>query len=99
MQQNTQAASATTVGELVVTATSRATALQHLPVAVSVYTDERRNLVGIETESDIVNFTPSMSLNGEFLSIRGVGRYTDELGTDPGVAVFVDGIYTPSPDY
>ncbi len=97
--QSTQAASAAAVGEVVVTATSRRVALQHLPVAASAYTDQRRNLVGIETSSDIVNFTPSMSLNGEFLSLRGVGRYTDELGTDPGVAVFVDGIYTASPDY
>jgi len=97
--QNTQAASAATVGAVVVTATSRETPLQRLPVSVSAYTDQRRNLVGIENESDIVNFTPSMSLNGQFLSLRGVGRYTDELGTDPGVAVFVDGIYTPSPDY
>jgi iron complex outermembrane receptor protein len=97
--QSTQAASAAAIGEVVVTATSRRLSLQHVPVAASAYTEQRRNLVGIETASDIVNFTPSLSLNGEFLSIRGVGRYTDELGTDPGVAVFVDGIYTPSPDY
>ncbi|MGI8839652.1 MAG: TonB-dependent receptor [Caulobacteraceae bacterium] len=97
--QNTQAAGATAVGEVVVTATARNTRLQNLPVAVSAYTDERRNLVGILTASDIVNFTPSMSLNGEFLSLRGVGRYTNTLGIDPGVAVFVDGVYTPSPDY
>ena len=97
--QSTQAASAASVGDVVVTATSRRLTLQHLPVAASAYTDQRRNLVGITTESDIVNFTPSMSLNGQFLSLRGVGRYTNELGTDPGVAVFVDGIYTPSPDY
>lgn len=97
--QNTEATSATTIGELVITAQSHEQTLQRTPIAVSAYTDERRNLVGIETESDIVNFTPSMSLNGQFLSLRGVGRYTNELGTDPGVAVFVDGIYTPSPDY
>jgi iron complex outermembrane receptor protein len=97
--QSTQATSAAAVGDVVVTATSRRLSLQHVPVAASAYTDQRRNLVGITTASDIVNFTPSMSLNGEFLSLRGVGRYTDELGTDPGVAVFVDGIYTPSPDY
>jgi iron complex outermembrane recepter protein len=97
--QNSQAASAATIGEVVVTGTRQGAALQNLPVAVSAYTDERRNLVGIETESDIVNFTPSMSLNGQFLSLRGVGRYTDELGTDPGVAIYVDGIYTNSPDY
>jgi iron complex outermembrane receptor protein len=97
--QNEQAASASTIGEVVVTATRANTSLQQIPVAVSAYTDERRNLVGIENESDIVNFTPSMSLNGQFLSLRGVGRYTNELGTDPGVAIYVDGIYTNSPDY
>jgi iron complex outermembrane receptor protein len=97
--QKTEASSATTVGAVVVTAAGHSASLQHLPIAVSAYTDERRNLVGIETESDIVNFTPSMSLNGQFLSLRGVGRYTDELGTDPGVAIFVDGVYTSSPDY
>src|ERR1700679_3213295 len=97
--QNEQAPSASPIGEGGVTATRANASLQQIPVAVSAYTDERRNLVGIENESDIVNFTPSMSLNGQFLSLRGVGRYTNELGTDPGVAVFVDGIYTPSPDY
>ncbi len=97
--QNTEAAGATAVGEVVVTATSRKVALQSLPVSASAYTDERRNLVGIETASDLVNFTPSMSLNGQFLSLRGVGRYTNTLGTDPGVAIFVDGVYTRSPDY
>jgi iron complex outermembrane recepter protein len=97
--QNEQAASAASISEVVVTATRQNVSLQETPVAVSAYTDERRNLVGIETESDIVNYTPSMSLNGQFLSLRGVGRYTDELGTDPGVAIYVDGIYTNSPDY
>ncbi|MGH7016086.1 MAG: TonB-dependent receptor plug domain-containing protein, partial [Caulobacteraceae bacterium] len=98
-RQNVEAASAATVGELVVTAESHQQTLQKIPIAVSDFTDARRNLVGIEDEADIVNFTPSMSLNGQFLSLRGVGRYTDELGTDPGIAVFVDGIYTNSPDY
>jgi iron complex outermembrane receptor protein len=97
--QNTEAASAVSVGELIIAAQSHEQSLQKIPVAISAYTDERRNLVGIESASDIVNFTPSMSLNGEFLSLRGVGRYTNELGTDSGVAVLVDGIYTPSPDY
>ena len=97
--QNEQASSAETISEVVVTATRQGQTVQTIPIAVSVYTDERRNLVGIETASDIVNFTPSMSLNGEFLSLRGVGRYTNDLGTDPGVAVYVDGIYTNSPSY
>jgi iron complex outermembrane receptor protein len=98
--QNTQAASVTSVGEVVVTALPHASSLQSLPVAASAYTSERRNLVGITTASDIVNFTPSMSLNGQNLSLRGVNRViTPSFGPPPGVAVFVDGVYTDSPDY
>jgi iron complex outermembrane receptor protein len=99
-KQNDNASSATAVGEVIVTALPRAASLQNIPVAVSAYTDERRNLVGITTANDIVNFTPSMSLNGEFLSLRGVNRtLTSSFGPPPGIAVFVDGIYTDSPDY
>src|SRR5271170_51075 len=99
-KQNTDAASASAIETVTVTAEHRADSLQKLPIAASVYTDERRNLVGIETASDIINFTPSASLNGEFLAIRGVSRVnTSAFGSDSGVAVLVDGIYTPSPDY
>ena len=97
--QDTQASSASSVAEIVVTASKRATTVQNVPIAISAYSDVRRNLLGIEDSKDITNYTPSMSLNGEFLSLRGVGRYTDALGTDPGVAVYVDGVYTNSPDY
>ena len=98
--QSTDAADAVSVGGVVVTAVPHGATLQRLPVSASVYTDERRNLVGITTASDIVNFTPSMSLNGENLSLRGINRViTPSFGPPPGVAVFVDGVYTDSPDY
>jgi iron complex outermembrane receptor protein len=97
--QDVNAGSAGSVAEVVVTAQRRAESNQSVPVAISAFTDNRRNLLGIEDGRDIANYTPSVSLNGEFLSIRGVGRFTDSLGTDPGVAVYVDGIYTNSPDY
>jgi iron complex outermembrane recepter protein len=107
VSQNLEASSAATVGELVVTAGAHETTLQKVPIAITDFTDERRNLVGIEDENDIVNFTPSASLNGELFTIRGVGRlvppfgelFGPPLGTDPGIGVSVDGIYTFSPDY
>ena len=97
--QDTRASTAGNVSEVVVTAERRSESNQKVPAAISVFTDDRRNLLGIEDGKDLVNYTPSLSLNGQFLSVRGVGRYTDALGTDPGVAVYVDGIYTNSPDY
>ena len=97
--QNVNAASAASVAEVVVTAQKRTESNQKVPIATSVFTDNRRNLLGIENGRDVANYTPSLSLNGEDLSIRGVGRFTDSLGTDPGAAVYVDGVYTNSPDY
>ena len=97
--QDTNAGSANSVAEVVVTAQRRAQSNQDVPIAASVFTDNRRNLLGIEDGRSIANYTPSVSLNGEFLSIRGVGRFTDSLGTDPGAAVYVDGVYTNSPSY
>ena len=97
--QDTNAASASSVAEVVVTAQKRAQSNQDVPVAITTFTDNRRNLLGIEDGRAIANYTPSVSLNGEFLSIRGVGRFTNSLGTDPGAAVYVDGIYTNSPSY
>ncbi|WP_372784632.1 TonB-dependent receptor [Phenylobacterium sp.] len=99
-QQDTRAGSAAAVSEVVVTANSRADTLQNAPLAITAFTDERRNLLGISTGRDIANLTPSMSLQGEFLSVRGVGRFEEPgQGVDPGIAVHVDGVYTSSPAY
>ena len=97
--QDTNAGSTAAVGEVIVTGL-RANTVQHTPAAVTAFTDERRNLLGIETGRDIANLTPSVSLQGEYLSIRGIGRFEDPgQGLDPGVAVSVDGVYTSSPAY
>lgn len=98
--QDTEAGSAAAVSEVVVTAGRRADTVQHAPVAITAFTDERRNLLGISTGRDIANLTPIVSLQGEFLSVRGVGRFEEPgVGVDPGIAVHVDGVYTSSPAY
>ena len=98
--QNTNASSTTAVEQVIVTGASRATKLQRVPAAITAFTDVRRNLLGIETGRDVANLTPSVGLQGEYLSIRGLGRYEDPgQGTDPAAAVYVDGVYTSSPAY
>ncbi|MDP1601282.1 TonB-dependent receptor [Phenylobacterium sp.] len=97
------AASAQTQGsnmieELVVTAQKREESLQDVPVAVSAFTDETRDIVGIRSIQDFATFTPGLSFNAgsDRMSLRGVGRLTNVLGSDPGVAVYADGFYTAS---
>ena len=86
------------IAEIVVTAEKRAESLETVPVAISAYTAKTRDLIGIETIQDITNFTPglaySTSLDRAF--IRGVGRETNNLSTNPGVATYSDGVYNSS---
>lgn len=82
--------------DIIVTAQRREERLQDVPVAISVYGAEKRDELGIETIQDVARFTPGVSFS-EFpnrLFIRGVGRFTNQLGSDPGVATYVDGFYT-----
>jgi len=86
-----------TLEELVVTAEKREQSLQDVPVAVSAYTSERRDVVGITNIQDFVNFTPGMNYSGtDRVSLRGAGRNTFYIGNDPGVASYSDGFYSAS---
>ena len=62
-----------TIEELVVTAEKREQSLQDVPVAISAYTSERRDLVGINSVQDMTNFTPGLTYNnsGDRISLRG----------------------------
>ena len=99
--QDTSAASGKAIGEtIVVTGSRRKDTIQRTPEAITAFTDERRNLIGVTSGQDIVNLTPSASLQGEYLTVRGVGRFEDPgQGLDPGIAVNIDGVYTASPAY
>ncbi|MEA3159535.1 MAG: iron complex outerrane recepter protein, partial [Gammaproteobacteria bacterium] len=87
-----------TIQEIVVTAQKRNESLETVPVAISAYTSKTRDLIGVETIQDITNFTPGLayttSLDRAF--IRGVGRETNNLSTNPGVATYSDGVYNSS---
>ena len=83
--------------EVIVTAEKRAVNIQEVPVAVSAYTSETRTLLGVNTVEDLARFTPSVAYrNDDRLAIRGVGRLTNAVGTDPAVALYSDGIFSTS---
>lgn len=84
--------------DIVVTAQRREEALQDVPIAVSVFTSAMRDKLGIRTIQDFSNNTPGLNFSATLdrLSLRGVGRLTNTIGSDPGVAVYNDGFYTAS---
>ena len=92
------AAAANTIEELVVTAEKRSQSLQDVPVAISAYTSEKRDLLGINSVQDMTNFTPGLAYSSQLdrISLRGVGRLTNVQSADPGVATYSDGVYTSS---
>ncbi len=86
-----------TIEELVVTAEKREQSLQDVPVAVTAYTSEKRDILGVATVEDLARVTPSVAYtNNDRLSIRGFGRLTNAIGTDPSVALYSDGIFSNS---
>ena len=88
----------TTVGEVIVTAQRRQETLQSVPIAITVYTSQQRDLRGIDTVQDMAKFTPGMQYSTllDRTYIRGVGRDISNLFTQPGVATYLDDVYSSS---
>jgi iron complex outermembrane receptor protein len=84
--------------EIVVTAEKREQSIQDVPVAVSAFTDETREVLGIQNAQDLVNFTPGINYNtgNDRLTMRGIGRLTNNRSSEGGVAMYNDGFYTSS---
>jgi len=81
--------------QVIVTAGKRSAAIEKVPVAVTAFTAKQRDLMEIHTVQNISDFTPGLSYYSiaDRAYIRGVGRNTDNLGTESAVAFYVNGIY------
>jgi len=81
--------------EVVVTAQKREESLTETPIAISAFTGATRELLGINTTADMTNFTPGFIYNAgqDRVSMRGIGRYTNQLGADSSVGVYEDGAF------
>src|SRR5687768_12127289 len=92
----------TTVFEpVIVTAQKREQNIYEVPVAISAFTADTIEKQGIATLTDIGKFVPNLNVT-EFSAghtssanpfIRGIGLQDHLITTDPGVGVYVDGVY------
>jgi iron complex outermembrane receptor protein len=84
--------------DIIVTANKRSESINDIPEAVTAFTAESRQVIGITSLSDFAKFTPGLSYDGssDRVFLRGVGRTTNTAGSDPGVATYTDGIYDSS---
>jgi outer membrane receptor protein involved in Fe transport len=85
--------------EIVVTATKREQTLQDVPVAVTVATAETIEREHIRDLKDLGSIVPSLKVGERQASaqtnffIRGFGNGANNIGIEPSVGVFIDGVY------
>lgn len=82
--------------EVIVTATRRTSSLQDTPIAMTALTSSMLEDMDINSAFGLEAVVPSLSFqqSPNRLSIRGVGRFDNQLGTNPGVGIYTDGIYS-----
>ncbi|MGK2926961.1 MAG: TonB-dependent receptor, partial [Lysobacterales bacterium] len=87
--------------EIVVTATRREEGIYDVPIAITAFTEEMMIRQGITDLTDIGKFVPNLNVTGFSAGhtssvnafIRGIGLQDHLITTDPGVGVYVDGVY------
>lgn len=101
--QTPPAAETLEMQEIVVTARRREERLQDVPISITAFTAdaiERHNMTNL---SHVQNFTPNITftaaapVGGSTASasvfIRGIGQNDFAITTDPGVGIYLDGVY------
>ena len=87
--------------EVIVTATKRELNIFEVPVAITAFTEATMFRQGITDLTDVGKFVPNMTVTGFSAGhtssvnvfIRGIGLQDHLITTDPGVGVYVDGVY------
>ena len=89
------------IEEIRVTATKREQSIYEVPIAISAFEGDKLAAQGIVDIVDIGKFVPNLNITqfsaGHTSSanpfIRGIGLQDHLITTDPGVSVYVDGVY------
>lgn len=89
--------------DVVVTARKREERLQDVPIAVTAVSGETLEREQINVIKDVASLTPGLNISSDavgraFMSIRGVGTTLIDT-VQPGVGIFIDGIYQPNTSY
>jgi iron complex outermembrane receptor protein len=96
---NTDAAAS----DIVVTARQREERLQDVPIAVTAVSGEAIKQQQLVLVKDVAAYSPGLNINSDsagraFVSIRGVGTTLIDT-VQPGVGIFIDGVYQPNTTY
>ena len=82
------------IEEVIVTAERREASIQDTSMSITAFTTEFMDDFGIRNQEDLQNFVPATTIQPYDATVRGVGRNFRALGGDPGVAVYMNGVYS-----
>lgn len=91
--------------EVTVTAQKRAQSMNDIGVAVSAFTGDQAERLGMSTAKDIAMQTPGLNTanavsgGAPVFAIRGVGLEDFNLNNSSGVGVYLDDVYASSPAF
>lgn len=95
--------SATSDEEIIVTARQREESLKDVPIAVSALSGDFLEEQQVYQVKDVAAYAPGLNINSDsagraFVSMRGIGTTLID-SVQPGVGIFIDGIYQPNTSY
>lgn len=82
------------IEEVIVTAERKESSVQDTSISITAFTSEMMDDFGVRNQSDLQNFVPATTIQPYDASVRGVGRNFRNLGGDPGVATYMNGVYS-----
>ena len=82
------------IEEVIVTAERREASIQDTSISITAFTGEMLDDFGIRNQEDLQNFVPATTIQPYDATVRGVGRNFRALGGDPGVATYMNGVYS-----
>lgn len=93
-QQQTQQQRPRQIEEVIVSAERREASIQDTSISITAFTSESLDNFGIRNQEDLQNFIPATTIQPYDATVRGVGRNFRNLGGDPGVATYMNGVYS-----
>ncbi len=82
------------IEEVVVTAERREASISDTSISITAFTGEFIEDFGIRNQEDLQNLVPAAVIEPYDMAIRGVGRNFRSLGGDPGIATYLNGVYS-----
>ncbi len=84
------------IDDIVVTAEKRAEGLQNVPIAITAATGQTLERAGVREVGDLVQLAPSLQFGTKstnvFIAVRGIGQAGQDIGSQSGVTVSLDGV-------